>query len=339
MTTVFVSHPQDKFEHYFGQRALSALRDVADVRLNETPHELPLPALVDALDGCDALIAYRGTPGPETLFAQCPRLAAFLRCAIDIRTVDVPAAGRHGVLVTQASAGFVAAVAEWVIAAMIDLGRGISRYAAAYHAGWPLAPFMGRQLRGATVGIVGYGQIGQAVGDIAQACGMTVLVTTPEPVAAHGALRQVALPELLKDSDFVVCLAPARPETHHLFNEHTFAAMRPGSFFINAARGELVDEGALLQALDAHLGGAALDVGMAPDQMPSLRLASHPKVVATPHIGGLTPPAVEHQSMETVTQLAALLRGEIPTGAVNAPDARRLRQWPAFANTADSTAG
>ncbi|MET0349580.1 MAG: NAD(P)-dependent oxidoreductase [Rhizobacter sp.] len=339
MTTVFVSHPQDKFDHYFGARALAALRDVADVRLNETPHELPLPALVDALDGCDALIAYRGTAGPEALFAQCPQLAVFLRCAIDIRTVDVLGASRHGVLVTQASAGFVAAVAEWVIASMVDLGRGISRYAAAYHAGWPLAPFMGRQLRGSTLGVVGHGQIGKAVCDIAEACGMTVLVTTPEPVAAHGSLRQVALPQLLNDSDFVVCLAPAKPETHHLFNAETFAAMRPGSFFINAARGELVDEAALLQALDGHLGGAALDVGMAADQMPSVALASHPKVVATPHIGGLTPPAVEHQSMETVTQLAALLRGEVPTGAVNTADATRLRRWPGFVHATATTAG
>ena len=92
---------------------------------------------------------------------------------------------------------------------------------------------------------------------------------------------------------------------------------------------------ALLAALDSgHLGGAALDVGMAPDQMPSLALARHPRVVATPHIGALTPRAIEHQSLETVAQVSVLLRGKMPPGAVNAADATRVRRWTAFATTA-----
>lgn len=332
MTTVFVSHPTDKFDHYFGQRALAQLRSVAEVRCNPEARELALPELIAALEGCDALIAYRGTAGPEALFAACPQLAAFVRCAIDIRTVDLPAASRHGVLVTQASAGFVAAVSEWIVGAMVDLGRGTSRYAAAYHAGQVPAPLMGRQLRGSTLGVVGYGQIARYLCTLALALGMQVRVATPEPVPAQGALRQAPLPMLLAESDFVVCLAPAKPETHHLFDATAFAAMRPGSFFVNAARGELVDEAALQAALDSgHLGGAALDVGMAPDQMPSPALARHPRVVAAPHIGGLTPPAIEHQALETVAQIGALLRGEIPPGAVNALDATRVRRWPAFA--------
>lgn len=331
MTTVFVNHPQDKFDHYFGQQALAQLRSVAEVRCNPEPRELAMPELIAALEGCDALIAYRGTAGPEALFAACPRLAAFVRCAIDIRTVDVPAASRHGVLVTQASAGFVAAVSEWIVGAMVDLGRGTSRYAAAYHAGQVPAPFMGRQLRGSTLGVVGYGQIARYLCDLALALGMQVRVATPEAVPAQGALRQAPLPVLLAESDFVVCLAPAKPETHHLFDAAAFAAMRHGSFFVNAARGELVDEAALQAALDSgHLGGAALDVGTAPDQMPSPALARHPRVVAAPHIGGLTPPAIEHQALETVAQIGALLRGEMPPGAVNAADAMRVRRWPAF---------
>lgn len=332
MTTVFVSHPQDKFDHYFGQRALAQLRSVAQVRCNPEPRELTLPELVAALDGCDALIAYRGTAGPEALFAARPQLAAFVRCAIDIRTVDVPAASRHGVLVTQASAGFIASVSEWIVGAMVDLGRGTSRYTAAYHAGQVPAPVMGRQLRGSTLGVVGYGQIARYLCELALALGMQVRVAAPEAVPAEGALRQAPLPALLAESDFVVCLAPAKPETHHLFDAAAFAAMRPGAFFVNAARGELVDEAALRAALDSgHLGGAALDVGMAPDQMPSPALARHPRVVAAPHIGGLTPPAIEHQALETVAQIGALLRGEMPPGAVNAGDATRVRRWPAFA--------
>jgi D-3-phosphoglycerate dehydrogenase len=109
-------------------------------------------------------------------------------------------------------------------------------------------------------------------------------------------------------------------------NEVTFAMMKQGAFFINASRGNLVDEVALLQALDSgHLGGCALDVGRAPDQMPSPALARHPRVIATPHIGGLTPAAIEHQALETVDQVRDILAGRLPAkGAVNPAHASRL---------------
>jgi D-3-phosphoglycerate dehydrogenase len=332
MTTVFVSHPQDKLAHYFGDKAMAALQAIAEVRCNPEARDLTTEELIEAARGCDALIAYRQTTGPEALFSQWPELAAFVRCAVDIRTVDVAAASAHGVLVTQASAGFVPAVSEWVVAAMADLGRGIGRYAESYRRGEPLAPFMGRQLRGSTMGVIGYGQIARYLCDLALAFGMQVLVSTPEPVTPREGLKQVPLAQLLGESHFVVCLAPANAHTNNLLDAEAFAAMQPGTFFINASRGELVDEAALLAALDSgHLGGCALDVGRAPDQMPSPELARHPRVVATPHIGGLTLPAIEHQALETVSQIAALQRGEMPVGAVNPAHATRLRRWPVIA--------
>ena len=328
MITVLVTHPKDKLNQYFGPRATQRLQQIAQVRFNPEPHDLSTQDLIAIAHDCDALIAYRQTPGPELLFRALPQLAAFMRCAVDIRSVDVEAASAHGVLVTQASAGYVAAVSEWVIAVMVDLARGISRYAYAYHRGRPLAAFMGRELRASTLGVIGFGQIGQYVSDLALAFGMRVLVTTPPPFNAGRALRQVALPTLLAESDFVVCLAPANAETENMMNAQAFAAMQPGAFFINASRGELVDEDALLLALNSgHLGGCALDVGRAPDQMPTPELARHPLVLAAPHVGGLTLPAIEHQALETVAQLASLIQGEIPPGAVNAASATRLRSW------------
>lgn len=328
MSTVFVTHPSDKLVQYFGAKAMQALQAVADVRFNPEPRELTTPELVAAARGCDALIAYRQTPGPDALFRESPTLVAFMRCAVDIRTVDVDAASAHGVLVTQASPGYAAAVSEWIVAAMIDLGRGLSRYAEAYHHDRPLAPFMGRELRGSTLGVIGFGQIGQYLAGLARAFGMRVCITTPEPIGACDGMAQVALASLLAESDFVVCLAPANAATENMMNADAFAAMKPGAFFVNAARGELVDDEALLQALDAgRLAGCALDVGRAPDQMPSPALARHPRVIAAPHIGGLTLPAIEHQALETVSQLSALLRGEVPAGAVNAGRATRLRRW------------
>lgn len=328
MKTVFVSHPTDKLQHYFGNQAITALQAFAEVRLNTEARELSTPELIAAAHGCDALIAYRQTPGPEALFAGLPALAAFIRCAVDISTIDVPAASRHGVLITQASAGFMPAVSEWAIGAMVDLARGTSRYAAAYHRGQSPAPVMGRELRGSVLGVIGYGQIGRYLCELAQAFGMRILVATPGKIPAQPALRQVPLPQLLAEADFVVCVAPANAETENMMNAQAFAAMKPDAYFINASRGELVDEPALLHALESgHLGGCALDVGRAPDQMPVPGLARHPNVIATPHIGGLTLAATEHQALETVEQLRALVQGHLPEGAVNAARATRLQRW------------
>jgi len=329
MSVVFLTHPTDKLGSYFGEKATHALEAIAEVRFNREARELSTQELIAAAQGADALIAYRQTPGPDVLFRGLPQLAVFIRCAVDIRTVDVAAASRHGVLVTQASPGYVTAVSEWIVAAMIDLGRGLSRYAEAYHRDQPVAASMGRELRGSTLGVIGFGQIGRHLSDLALALSMRVLVTTPQPIAERpGLLRQVPFATLLAESDFVVCLAPANPDTENMVNATAFAAMKPGAFFVNAARGELVDDAGLRHALDSgRLGGAALDVGRAPDQMPAPELARHPRVIAAPHIGGLTQPAIEHQALETVAQLGLLLRGEIPPGAVNAAHATRWRGW------------
>ena len=324
---VFVSHPQSLLAHYYGSRATLALQAIAEVRFNPGDTDLSSAQIAANARDCDVIIAYRQTVGDEALFAAMPHLIAFVRNAIDIRTVDVAAASRHGVLVTQASAGFIASVAEWVIGAMIDLGRGLTSSAQLYHVGKVPPPAMGRQLRGSTLGVIGYGQIGRYLCDAALALGMRVLVHDPHVETDNAAIQAVSLLHLLQESDFTVCLAAATSETENMMDTLAFRAMKAGSFFINAARGNLVDEVALLQALDSgHLAGCAVDVGRAPDQMPSPGVASHPRVIATPHIGGLTPPAVEHQAMETVAQVADIMAGRTPQGAVNEQHARRWKE-------------
>jgi D-3-phosphoglycerate dehydrogenase len=185
---------------------------------------------------------------------------------------------------------------------------------------------MGRELRHSTLGVIGYGHIGRYLCDLALAFGTRVVVSDPRATVSDQRIRQVDLADLLSDSDFVVCLAPASAETENLMDVSRFAQMKRGAFFINASRGELVDDAALKRALDEGLiAGCALDVGRAPDQKPATELATHPKVIATPHIGGLTPQAVEHQALETVEQVAAILAGRMPAGAVNADRATRLK--------------
>jgi D-3-phosphoglycerate dehydrogenase len=319
MPRTLLTHSPDALENYYGPRALAALRELGEVKLHYGVQPLAGDALVQAAGDCDLIVSYRQSPAPAELFASLPKLVAFLRCAIDIRNVDVAAASRTGVLVTQASAGFVAAVAELAFALMIDLARGVTRAASRYHSGEVPPARMGRQLDGATLGVIGYGAIGRRVADLGVAFGMRVLVCDPYVKADAAGIEQVALEKLLVEADFVVPLAVATVETENLLNDAAFATMKRGAFLVNVSRGNLIDETALERALDSgQLAGAALDVGRDPDQMPTPRLARRPDVIATPHIGGLTLPAIEHQSMETVAQAAEILQGRAPRGAVNA---------------------
>jgi D-3-phosphoglycerate dehydrogenase len=325
VTTILLTHPPQVRENYYSDQALAALEALGDVRRNPLGRELRTPELIEAARGCEIIVTHRHVVGEQELFASLPSLGALCRCAIDIRNVAVGAASAQGVLVTQASAGFIPATAEWVLGSMIDLGRHISTSSADYHAGRVPPSVMGRQLNGAILGVIGYGQIGRYLCEMALALRMRVLVADPYVKVVNGALAQVGLAQLLEEADFVVCLALATAETENLMNEKAFAQMKSGALFVNASRGNLVDEAALLRALDeGRIGGCAMDVGRAPDQMPSPELARHPKVIATPHIGGLTPQATAHQALETVAQVAEILKGHVPKGAVNADKASRL---------------
>jgi D-3-phosphoglycerate dehydrogenase len=324
---VLLTHAPSALANYYGERALAALRAAADVHLRSSEAPWSVDTLAAAARDCDIVVSDRRAEAPAALLQRLPNLVAFVRCAVDIRNVDVPAASALGILVTQASAGFMASVSEWVIGVMVDLSRGISASVLQYRNGAAPGACMGRELRGATLGVIGYGQIARQLAPLGCALGMRVLVADPHVGVSDPAVAQVPLARLLAESDHVVCLATATPETENMMNAAAFAAMKPSAFFVNASRGNLVDEAALLQALDSgRIAGAALDVGRAPDQMPSLDLARHPRVIATPHIGGLTVPAIEHQSMETARQVADIVAGRMPAGAVNAAHAQRMRQ-------------
>lgn len=327
MAKIFLTHTPDMLANYYGERALAELRKLGEVRLNGTGKVLDASALAMAARGCEIIVSDRQTPGPAEFFAQAPDVVAFLRVAVDIRNIDVAAASREGILVTHATPGFIPSVAEMAIGFMVDCGRRVTEAASVYHSGRVPPARMGRQLAGATLGIIGYGVIGEYLAPLGVALGMTVLVSDPHKKLITPAVKQVTQPELLAQSDFVVCLAIANEQTENLMNAAAFAQMKPTAFFINLSRGNLVDEVALAQALDNKLiSGAALDVGRAPDQMPSPALAARADVIATPHTAGLTPDAAEHQAFDTVNQVRDLIAGRIPPGAANADAAKRLRR-------------
>ena len=315
---IFLAHARAMRRNYYGEQALAGLRALGHVRLHEGELALDAGQLVAAAGGAQVIVADRMTAGPAAVFAGLPRLSAFVRVAVDISTVDVPAASAAGVLVTRAGPGFVPSVVELVLGFMVDLARGVSTAAGQYRAGIAPAAVMGRQLAGSTLGIIGYGSIGRSLAPLGAALGMDVLVADPH-ARVDAPFRHLPLAELLRAADFVVCLAVANAATENLMDAAAFARMRPDAFFVNVSRGGLVDEAALEAALrEGRIAGAALDVGRAPDQMPTPRLAGLPGVVATPHVGGLTLPAIEAQALETVRQVEAVLRGEAPPGAVNA---------------------
>ncbi|KMO44576.1 2-hydroxyacid dehydrogenase [Methylobacterium tarhaniae] len=316
---VFLTHTPRSRAQYYGPRALAALQSLAEVVLHDRDEPLDAPALVAAAAGSDLVVADRLAAGPAEVFAGLPQLRAFLRCAVDIRNIDLEAASRAGVLVTQAAPGFVASVTELALGFMVDLSRGISRATGDYQAGRAPEARMGRQLSGSRLGIIGYGAIGRNLAAIAAALGMEVLISDPHVAVPPGRGRQVGFETLLAEADIVVCLAVATEATENLIDDAALRRMRRDAVFINLSRGNLVDEAALAAALtEGRIAGAALDVGRATDQMPSPDLAGLPGIIATPHIGGLTPPAIEAQAFDTVAQVRAILAGEVPRGAVNA---------------------
>ena len=311
---ILLTHSPEARELYYGARALAGLRAVGEVKLHEGAAPLEGEALIAAAADCELIVSYRQSAAPAALFQRLPKLVAFLRCAIDIRNVDVAAASKAGVLVTQASAGFVTAVAEMVLGFLVDLSRGITRSTIDYRAGCVPPARMGRELKGSTIGVIGYGAIGKELVRMAKALGMRVLINDP-----YQHVQQVSLDELLAQSDYVVPLAVATPQTENLIGAAAFAKMKRSAYLINVSRGNLVDEEALAAALDeGRIAGCAMDVGRAPDQMPTPRLAARPDVIATPHAAGLTLPAIEHQSLETVAQAAEIVNARAPKGAVNA---------------------
>jgi D-3-phosphoglycerate dehydrogenase / 2-oxoglutarate reductase len=323
---ILLTHTPQMRRNYYGGRALAGLRELGEVRLHEEDAPLDAAGLVRAGQGAQVIVSDRNTPGYGEVFGELPGLVAFLRVAVDIRNIDVSAANRAGVLVTHASRTWLPAVSELVIGHMISCARKIPDMVLAYRRGEAPQVAMGCQLNGSVAGIIGYGPLGRNVAELLLAFGMTVLVSDPYVKVDRAGIEQVSLDEIVRRSDFVLPLAAATEETENLIGEAQLRAMKPTAYLVNLSRGNLIDEAALQRALDERrIAGAALDVGRAPDQMPSTHLARRPDVIATPHIGGLTQDGIEGQAIETVAQVREILPGKAPEGAINTRHAARLR--------------
>jgi D-3-phosphoglycerate dehydrogenase len=303
-----------------GLRRLSAAGDVV-VRSGLPDAELG--ALL-AADAFDALIVRSRTRVAAASLDGAARLRVIARAGVGVDNIDVEAATRRGILVLNTPESSTTAAAEHTFAMLLALARHVPAAAAAVAQGeWGRERFVGTELAGKTLGVVGLGKIGSEVARRALAFGMRVTGSDPyvsEERARRLGVELAAWPAILEVADVLTLHVPLGPDTRALIGPDELARMKPGAFLVNCARGGLIDEAALLAALErGRLGGAALDVFAKEPPAPDNALRRHPRVVATPHLGGSTVEAQRSIAVEVAEQVLAALRGEPVRGAVNAP--------------------
>lgn len=256
-----------------------------------------------------------------------PRLRVIARTGIGVDRIDLDAATQRGILVVNTPDGPTESTAEHAIALLLNLckqvmtGDRILRAGRSFPGLTELTP--GLEVSGAVLGLVGLGRIGSRVAAIAQVLGMKVLAfdpfIAPERASTLGVALAPSLAELLPRAQIVSLHCPAMPETYHIMNAETLHLMPKGSYLVNVARGALIDETALLDALrSGHLAGAALDVFDPEPPMANHPLFTLPNTICTPHIGAYTAASMLRMHVMVCEQIASALRGERPTNLVNA---------------------
>jgi len=301
-----------------GMALLSGAGLEADVRT-----DLSREALLETIGGYDGLIVRSATKVDRELLTAGKRLTAVGRAGVGLDNVDVKAATERGILVVNAPSGNVVSAAEHTIAILLALLRKIPEAQNSLKAGeWKRTKFVGTELQGKAVGLVGLGQVGARVAVRLRPWHVRLLAYDPyisEERASELGVELFTLEELLRQADIVSLHTPVTPETTGLLNAARLATMKPGALLVNCARGALVDEAALLAALDSgQIGGAALDV-FAQEPPKDFTLINHPKVLCTPHLGASTVEAQDRVAAETVEMLVEALAGSPFVAAVNLP--------------------
>jgi len=315
------------------ERGVALLRDTPGFEV-VVRTGLPAAELRAAVGAFDALVVRSATKVTADVLAEPGRLRAIGRAGTGVDNIDLDAATRAGIVVMNTPGGNSVAAAELTLAHLLALARHLPRADADLREGrWERKRYVGVELDGKTLGVVGLGRIGREVARRARGLRMEVLGYDPyvsSQAAADLGVRVAPLDELLASSDFVTLHLPLSDESRHLLDARRIASMKRGARVINCARGGLVDEAALLAALDSgQLAGAALDV-FESEPPTDLALVRHPAVVATPHLGASTTEAQERVGTEIAAKIRDYLRTGAILDAVNFPSMDR----EAFAETA-----
>jgi D-3-phosphoglycerate dehydrogenase len=282
------------------------------------------------LPHCRALVVRNQTRVNAEILAAGPNLQVVGRAGAGLDNIEVPAATAAGIVVVSTPDQNSISVAELTLAMLLALARKLP--AANQHAhdgGWERQRFVGTELYGKNLGIIGLGRIGLLTALRARAFGMNILVhdnyLSPDAVAvAETRAQLLGLDELLAQADFISCHLPLTPKTTHFFNYERFCRMKPGAFFLNLARGEVVDETGLIRALqEKRLAGAALDV-RAQEPPAASALAAMANVILTPHIAAFTREAQDRVVAAVCQDVTAVLEGRAAKNFVNFPKPRGL---------------
>src|SRR3954470_13163260 len=285
--------------------------------------DMPAEELPRRLGEYDALIVRSRTKVTGDLMEQAPRLKVIGRAGTGVDNVDVAAATRRGIIVANAPGSNMVSAAEHAVGLLLALARNIPQAHAALTQGrWERSRFGGVELCDKTLGVLGFGRIGQLVAARARGLGMKVLAH--DPFVSPDRFRELqvteaTMEEVLAGSDFLTLHAPLTTETECLIRAETIALMRPGIRIVNAARGGLVDLDALVAALeDGRVAGAALD-GFPHEPSTSGRIFELENVVVTPHLGASTQEAQDRAGLIVAEQVAAGLNGGFFSHAVDVP--------------------
>jgi D-3-phosphoglycerate dehydrogenase / 2-oxoglutarate reductase len=304
--------------------------------------------LLDIIGQYDGLAIRSATKVTEKVLAAALRLKVIGRAGIGVDNVDIPAASKKGVIVMNTPFGNSITTAEHAIAMMFAVARQLPEASVSTHAGkWEKNRFMGVELFNKTLGVIGAGNIGGIVCDRALGLQMKVIAYDPflsEDRAKHLGVDKVELDELLARADFITLHVPLTDKTRNILSKEALAKTKKGVRIINCARGGLIDEAALAQALTAgHVAGAALDV-FAEEPATENPLFGLPNVVATPHLGASTTEAQENVALQVAEQMSDYLLTGAVANALNMPsvtaeEAAVMGPWIRLATHLGSFAG
>ncbi|MBE9179419.1 phosphoglycerate dehydrogenase [Oculatella sp. LEGE 06141] len=333
MPKILVSDPIDQV----GIDILSQVAQV-DVKTN-----LPAAELVKIISEYDALMIRSGTQVTQEIIEAGTHLKIIGRAGVGVDNVDVPAATRRGIVVVNSPEGNTVAAAEHAIAMMLSMSRYIPDANQSVKSGkWDRKSFTGVEVYKKTLGIVGLGKIGSHVAQVARAMGMRLLAYDPflsMERAEQMGVHLVELDLLLQESDYITLHLPKTPETYHLINAEAIAKMKPTVRIVNCARGGIIDEAALAEAVkDGKIAGAALDVYEAEPLGESPLRSLGKEMVLTPHLGASTEEAQVNVAIDVAEQIRDVLLGLPARSAVNIPGLRpdlleKLRPYLQLAET------
>jgi D-3-phosphoglycerate dehydrogenase len=290
-----------------------------DVRLG-----LPKEELITAIGEYDALVVRSETKVTAEVIEAGKRLQVIGRAGVGVDNIDLQAATRRGIIVVNAPLGNTISAAEHTIGLMLTLARHIPAAHASLREGrWERKLFMGVEVRGKTLGVIGLGQVGSEVARRARGLEMHVLAYDPfvsEERAHVLGVETASFEDLLKRADFISLHTTLTPDTHHLIGEEQLKLVKPSVRIINTARGQLIDEEALCRAIDeGRVAGAAIDVFSQEPPPPDSILLKNDRILVTPHLGASTTEAQERVAVDVAEQIISVLKGEPALYAVNAP--------------------